>query len=199
MTYTIKDMVITYQGGNYFKIQSGDYTVLIDPENQRSFKGAQVVINTVKPAFIEPQEGEVTPVWIEHQGEYEIGGVRINGYSCGWNEKAKCESTSYRIVFDDISIAVLGHLYNELDPKIAGELTDADIAIVPASGSPFLDITKIAKLIRQLEPGIVIPSLTEKPQALLKELNREVKAEEKLTIKKKEIEPKAMRVVWLQS
>ncbi|TSC52736.1 MAG: hypothetical protein LiPW41_106 [Parcubacteria group bacterium LiPW_41] len=193
------DMVITHQGGNYFKIQSGDYTVLIDPENQRSFKGAQVVINTVKPTFAEPQEGEGSPVWIEHQGEYEIGGVRIHGYSCGWNEKAKCESTAYHIFFDDITIAVLGHLYKELDPKTAGVLTDADIAIVPAAGSPFLEITKVAKLIRQLEPGIVIPSLTEKPQPLLKELNREAKAEEKLTIKKKEIEPKAIKVVWLQS
>jgi L-ascorbate metabolism protein UlaG (beta-lactamase superfamily) len=192
-------MVITHQGGNYFKIQSGDYAVLIDPENQRSFKGAQVVINTVKPTFAEPQEGEGAPVWIEHQGEYEIGGVRIHVYSCGWNEKAKCESTAYYIFFDDISIAVLGHLYTELDPKTVGMLTDADILIVPAGGSPFLEITKVAKLIRQLEPGIVIPSLTEKPLALFKELNREAKPEEKLTIKKKEIESKAIRVVWLQS
>lgn len=192
-------MVITHQGGNYFKIQAGDYAVLIDPENQRSFKGAQVIINTVKPTLVEQQEGESAPVWIEHQGEYEIGGVRIHGYSCGWNEKAKCENTAYRITFDNISIAVLGHLFAELDPKTVGVLTDADILIVPAGGAPFLEITKIAKLIRQLEPGIVIPSLTEKPLALLKELNREAKPEEKLTVKKKEIEPKAIKVVWLQS
>jgi hypothetical protein len=192
-------MVITHQGGNYFKIQAGDYTVLIDPENQRSFKGAQVIINTVKPTLVEQQEGGDAPVWIEHQGEYEIGGVRIHGYSCGWNEKAKCESTAYRITFDDISIAVLGHLYTELDPKTIGVLADADIAIVPARGIPFLEITKVAKLIRQLEPGIVIPSLTENPQALLKELNREAKPEEKLTIKKKEIESKAIKVVWLKT
>jgi len=192
-------MVITHQGGNYFKIQSGDYTVLIDPENQRSFKGAQVVVNTVTPTFAEPQEGEDAPIWIEHQGEYEIGGVRIHGYSCGWNEKGKCETTAYHIIFDDISIAVLGHLYAELNPETIGILADADIVIAPACGSPFLDITKVAKLIRQLEPGIVIPSLTEKPQAFLKELNREAKPEEKLSIKKKEIESKAMKVVWLQS
>lgn len=192
-------MVITYQGGNYFKIQSGDYTILIDPENQRSFRGAQVVINTVKPTFSEPLEGEDTPVWIENQGEYEIGGVRIHGYSTGWNEKAKCENTAYQILFDDISLVVLGHLYNELDPKTISAFTDNDIAIVPAGGAPFLEITKIAKLTRQLEPGIIIPSLTEKPHTLLKELNREATAEEKLTIKKKEIEEKAMRVVWLKS
>jgi len=191
-------MVITHQGGNYFRIQAGDYVVLIDPENQRSFKGAKVIINTVKPTLVEQQTEENAPVWIEHQGEYEIGGVRIHGYSCGWNEKAKCENTAYLIFFDNISIAVLGHLYTELDPKTAGMLANTDIVIAPANGSPFLEITKVAKLIRQLEPGIVIPSLSEKPLALLKELNREAKPEEKLTIKKKEIEPKAMRVVWLE-
>lgn len=190
-------MVITYQGGNYFKIQSGDYVILIDPENQRSFKGAQVVLNTVKPTFTDKMDGEDAPVWIENQGEYEIGGVRIHGYSTGWNEKAKCENTAYQILCDDISLVVLGHLYGELDPKVISTLIDSDIVITPAGGTPFLDITKTAKLIRQLEPGIIIPSLTEKPNQLFKELNREAKKEEKLTIKKKEIEPKAMRVVWL--
>lgn len=191
-------MVITYQGGNYFKIQSGDYTILIDPENQRSFKGAQVVLNTVKPTFSEKTEGDGAPVWIENQGEYEIGGVRIHGYSTGWNEKAKCENTAYHIIFDDISLVALGHLYTELDSKTASLLADGDIAIVPAAGAPFLEIAKIAKLVRQLEPGIIIPSLTEKPTAFLKEINREATPEEKLTIKKKEIEEKAMRVVWLK-
>jgi len=190
-------MVITYQGGNYFKIQSGDYVILIDPENQRSFKGAQVVINTVKPAFTDKLDGEDAPVWIENQGEYEIGGVRIHGYSTGWNEKAKCENTAYQITCDDISLVVLGHLYNELDPKTVSTLADADIAIIPGGGAPFIDVTKVAKLIRQLEPGIIIPSLTEKPTSLLKELNREAQKEEKLTIKKKDIESKGMRVVWL--
>ncbi len=190
-------MVITYQGGNYFKIQSGDYVILIDPENQRSFKGAHVVIHTVKPAFTDKLDGEDSPVWIENQGEYEIGGVRIHGYSTGWNEKAKCENTAYQITCDDISLVVFGHLYTELDPEIVSMFADADIAIVPGGGTPFIDVTKVAKLIRQLEPGIIIPSLTEKPTLLFKELNREAQKEEKLTIKKKDIEPKGMRVVWL--
>ena len=190
-------MVITYQGGNYFKIQSGDYVILIDPENQRSFKGAQVVVNTVKPTFADPMEGDGAPVWIENQGEYEIGGVRIHGYSTGWNEKAKCENTAYQILCDDISLVILGHLYTELDPKVISTLADSDIVIVPAGGTPFIDVIKAAKLVRQLEPGIIIPTLTEKPNQFFKELNREGKKEEKLTIKKKEIEAKAMRVVWL--
>lgn len=190
-------MVITYQGGNYFKVQAGDYTLLIDPENQRSFKGAQVALNTVKPALTEEGEGEGAPIWIEHQGEYEVGGVRIHGYSTGYDEKTKKENTAYHILFDDISIVVLGHLSKDLEPKTLSVFMNADIIIAPAAGTPYLEVGKVAKLIRQIEPGIIIPSLTEKPAAFLKELNREVKPEEKLTIKKKEIEQKGMRVVWL--
>lgn len=192
-------MVITYQGGNYFRIQSGDYTILIDPENQRSFKGAQVVINTVKPAFAEQAEGDDAPIWIENQGEYEVGGVRILGYSTGWNAGAKCETTAYRIIFDEISIAIFGHLYSEMDSKIVSELSGADIVIAPGAGKPFLNESSVAKLIRQIEPGIIIPTLTENPKPLFKELGRsDVVAEERLVIKKKDIQEKAMKAVWLK-
>ena len=40
-------MVITYQGDNYFRFQSGDLTLLVDPTNQRAFKGAGVVLSTI--------------------------------------------------------------------------------------------------------------------------------------------------------
>ena len=72
-------MIITYQGGNYFKIQSGDFVLLVDPDNARSFKGASVVLNTLKPPLVAaPAESEGL-VWIENQGEYEIKGTRISG------------------------------------------------------------------------------------------------------------------------
>ncbi len=196
--YLLSDMIITYQGNNYFKIQSGEFAILIDPENQRSFRGTQIIVNTVKPALAEPAaegEGE-RPFWIENAGEYEVKGVRVQGWTTG--NDGKTVTTAYRILFDEIALVVLGHLGGELSPAITSELADADIAIVPAGGKPYLAQSEAAKLVRQLEPGIVIPALFKDAKPFLKELDQtDVNAEEKLVIKKKDIAPKAMRVRWL--
>lgn len=188
-------MIITYQGNNYFKIQSGEFAILIDPENQRSFRGTQIIVNTVRPALAEPQEGEgEKPFWIDHQGEYEIQGVRVQGWTTA-TDGTKKVSTCYRILFDEMTIVVLGALEHELPPTLVSELADADIAIVPAGGSPSLAQSAVAKLVRQLEPGIVIPALFKDPKTFLKELDQtDVKSEEKLVIKKKDIVSKAMKV-----
>jgi len=195
-------MIITYQNGNYFKIQSGDFALLIDPENQRSYRGTRIILNTLKPALAEAPDAKEkdAPVWFDHQGEYEVQGVRICGWSAGYDPKDKAEHTAYRIMFDDMKIVVLGYLTKELGAEIVSELTGADIAIVPAGGKPYLSESAVAKLVRQLEPGIVIPSLMKDPKAFMKELGKsDAKPEDKLVIKKKDIKEKAMEVVWLRA
>lgn len=189
-------MIITYQGGNYFKIQSGELAILIDPDNQRSYRGTQVIINTIKPALTEaPEEGDVQPIWIENQGEYEVKGIRIRGWAAGYSEKEKRTHTVYKILFDEISIVVLGYLTEPINPEIVSELSDADIVITPAHGAPLLALNAAAKLIRQMEPGIIIPSLYKDVKPFLKEMDQpDVKPEEKLVIKKKDIVEKAMKV-----
>ncbi len=191
-------MVITFQEQNYFKIQSGEQTILIDPTNQRSMKGAGVVIHT---SFSEkdverPPSEEDSPIYIYHQGEYEIGGIHVRG----WNTEhdGEMEKTMYSITWDDITLGVLGGISKELDPKTLFALQEIDILIVPAGGKPYLQQSSIAKYIRQIEPGIIIPSLYTDLKVFLKEVGGEdSKPEEKLTIKKKEIVDHAMKVVVL--
>ena len=196
-------MVITYQGENYFKLQSGNAVVLIDPENQRSFKGSSIIVNTIMPAAVQKppateSEGEDTMVWIDHQGEYEARGIRVRGWSTGQTNDT--EHTAYRINFDDITIGILGHLSKELDQKIQAEFNGIDILILPAGGKPFVSQTSAAKIVRQTEPGIVIPALYKDVKLFLKEFGKTAfETEDKLTIKKKDITPKAMRIFCLTS
>ena len=162
-------MIITYQGDNYFRIQSGELTVLVDPTNGRSFRGATVAINTVLPSSTDaPKENEC--FWIEHQGEYEVRGIRVDGWSAGNEDET--EKTIYKILFEDISIVVLGHLSKEPPQNILEYLEHPDVLIVPAGGKPWISQATAAKFIRQTEPSIVIPSLTSDPKLFLKELNQ---------------------------
>ncbi|MEK7512879.1 MAG: MBL fold metallo-hydrolase [Patescibacteria group bacterium] len=188
-------MVITHHGENYFRIQSGALTVLIDPTNQRSFKGATLVIHTVRPAVTDAPE-EPMLFWIDHQGEYQVGETMVRGWTTEWVRDE--EHTAYRVTLDGIAIAAVGHLTKELNPALQAALTDTDILIVPAGGKPFLGPALAAKLVRQLEPAVVIPSLFSDLKPFLKELGESrVTPEEKLTVKKKDFTPKAMAVRWL--
>ena len=108
-------MIINYYGGDYFKVQAGDLAVLIDPENQRSYKGAALILNTVRPALAEAP-AETTPFWIDHQGEYEVQGIRIEGWSLG--EEDRKEKTAYRMIFDEVCFGILGHITHDSDPRI---------------------------------------------------------------------------------
>ena len=192
-------MTITYQGDNYFKVQSGDNVILIDPTNARSLKNATAVILTTMP----PTSSIESNLIVQHQGEYETKGIRIDGWSSRTGQEEKgddVEKTIYRIRLDDISIGVLGHINKEIDPKLLIPLTGCDIVLAPAGGAPYLAASSIAKLIRQIEPSIIIPSLFKDPKPFFKELGAgEVSKEEKLTIKKKDLVPHAMKVVLLSS
>ncbi len=193
-------MIINYYGDDYFKIQSGDSIALIDPENQRSYKGAILILNTIRPGPAEAPalagQAEAAPFWIDHQGEYEVQGIRIEGRSLG--EEERKERTAYRMDFDEIRFGILGHLSKEPDPKIQEFLMNCDVLIIPGGEKPFIGVPAAAKLIRQLEPSIIIPSFSKNPKPFLKEMGQEkTAAEEKLVFKKKDLTPKAMIVKYL--
>lgn len=182
-------MIITYQGDNYFKLQAGATTVLIDPTNQRSFKGANLIINTLKPPLA-PVLGEGDVVWIEHQGEYEAKGVAVRGWSNGLDKDK--EKTIYRLTIDDLAIGVLGYSERMPSEDIQEYLADVDIILGPAA--------KAASWVKQLEPAIVIPALKGKElESYLKELGaKQCEEMEKLTVKKKDLTSGKIRVVCLK-
>ncbi|MDO8557160.1 MAG: MBL fold metallo-hydrolase [Candidatus Jorgensenbacteria bacterium] len=188
-------MTISYQGDNYFKIQNGNDVILIDPTNARSLKGATaVVLTTLPPVLPVSLEGGLV---VEHQGEYETKGIHIEGWSVGQDNRT--EKTIYRIRWDDVVIGILGYLAKEPDPKILLALNGCDVVIIPAGGSPNILQSSAAKLVRQIEPSIVIPSLFKDPKPFIKEFGGDETKEEKLTIKKKDLVPHAMKVVLLSS
>jgi hypothetical protein len=176
-------MVITYHGETYFKLQAGDLIVLVDPANQRSFKGANLILNTLKPAptvvgvDIMADGGTL---WIDHQGEYEIKGIEVRSWSVG-NDRG-VEKTVYRFIMDNLAIVVLGRVERQLSENLQEHLHGADIILGPA--------VKTGGWVRQLKPAIIIPVLSggKTSQSL-----------GKLVIKKKDIIPGKTKIVCLSS
>ncbi len=74
-----------------------------------------------------------------------------------------------------------------------GEISSPDVLIAPAD-------SKTAELGRQLKPSILAVSAENKDiKSFLKELGREAETLDKLTFKKKDLTPEAMKAVVLKA
>jgi len=197
-------MVITFYGEGCFKIQSGEFSVLTDPFDNSTgltpprFK-ADVVLKTITPVPLsERKEGEA--VEIVGPGEYNIKDADINGFLLAKESSSKFFKTAYLVKIEDINLCFLGHISEMPEPAILEHLGEPDIVFIPAGGSPFIDQKSAAKIIKQLQPKIIIPSFfkaaslkrkAEDINKFLEELNGDKskvgEAQEKLTIKKKDL------------
>jgi L-ascorbate metabolism protein UlaG (beta-lactamase superfamily) len=199
--YILTVMIITAHGEGSFRLQAGDVTVLVDPSHARSFKGSRAIISTVRPARVDPPVPQSdpntrAPFWIDHQGEYDLGGLSLRGVTAEWDRDD--EHTSYRIEFDGIVVGLLGPLAREPDKKVLELIAGVDILITPAGGKPLLPVTAAVKLARQAEPSAIIPSVGDFT-SFTKEVGGETETTDRFTVRAKDLDPKAMRVVLLTS
>lgn len=183
-------MIITYLGDGSFRFQSGETVCLIDPQNNR--QKASVILRTLIPAKIDPVPEEEVAL----PGEYEIQGVEIKGFRIDSHTNDGYLRTAFRINCEEVDLVTLGHMSDIMEGSTSEALAEPDILFVPV-GKGFLDAEAAAKLIRSLEPSVVIPSFSEKSRDLAKVLGVHVESQDKFVFRKKELEPKQMRLVIL--
>lgn len=190
-------MVINYFGGGSFKLQSGETSLLVDPDSNR-FK-ADVTLRTLAPVEFKVQ-GEDTPQSeITFPGEYEIKGVEILGTMVPEESGAKFLKTVYFVKWEGIKLVFLGHLSNPPSAAIVEKLDEPDVLFLPVGGGHFLAPEAAAKLVRQLEPSFVIPTLFKKLTDFLKAMGQKASPQEKLVFKKKDLDANKTKVVVLKA
>ncbi len=100
------------------------------------------------------------PRVVRGPGEYEISDVLITGVPSYHDAKRGAErgrNTIYVIHMDDLVICHLGDLGHTLQEEQLEEVADADILLIPISGSNTLSAAQAAEVISQVEPRVVIP------------------------------------------
>lgn len=209
-------MIITYYGTEFFKIQFGDTIIGTNPVSKDSvhksgrFSADIALVSNKHKDFSGIENlafGEKTPFVIDGPGEYEIKGVSIRGFlSKADYEGGYTLNTVYLISLEDMKLCHLGALAEgELGSDLKEQLEGIDILFVPVGGKGLLSPERAYKLCVELEPKIIIPMYYggdgEKAlKVFLKEGGAEgVKALDKLTIKKKELEGKEGEIVQLVS
>lgn len=207
-------MTINFYGEGCFKIQEGGVTLLTDPIDSSTGLSAprsqaDIVIKTLLKSpepgkELQHEDSEISKTIIG-PGEYEIKGVVINGWALAKDSGAGYIKSVYQIRFPELTIGLLGHITEFNEPEILEELGKVDILIIPGGGKPFITPEAAAKLVRQINPKVVIPSFfkvpklkrkSDGPEGLLKELGlKNGEPQEKYTIKKKDLLEKLQAVV----
>lgn len=204
-------MILTYHGGLCVKATAGDTTVVFGPISKET-KGLKPTNFGADVAFIpanhpdmngadEASRGDRQAFKIAGPGEYEIKEIAAWGFpsKTGYGGLERI-NTVYYIVFDGLNVLYLGAHAESQIPKEAQEHDSPDVVIVPVGAEGTLSPSEAWKLAVSLEAKIVIP-VGYDPSALkqfLKEAGADdVKGEEKLTIKKKDVQGKENEVFIL--
>ena len=208
-------MVITYMGGECFKISQGDLTLAFNPPSRDSglkiskFGSDIALVSTDNEDFNGVENaafGEREPFAIVGPGEYEVRGVAVRGFGSTTSYGGSTGiNTIYSVALEGMNLCFLGALGTaELPQAAKQELDDIDILFLPVGGDGVLDHATANKLAVQLEPKAIIPmhygdlGAKDGLKSFLKEAGAEdVKPIDKLTVKKKDLEGKEGEIIVL--
>lgn len=206
-------MVISYHGGQCFKVSFGDTTLAFNPISKKSkldqvkFGSDVAFVSMRHPDFNGVEQvahGSKQPFIVDGPGEYEIGQVTARGFGVKTTyDKEERYNTIYQVHLEDMNIVFLGSLGDpEVDPKILSELGDIDILFVPIGGGDVLEVPQASKLAVKLEAKLVIPMHYDNTalKAFLKEESKDsLKPVDKLTLKRKDVAAMSGDVAVLKS
>jgi len=194
-------MIITWYGEGCFKFQNGETSLLTDIPDASSGCGAprgktNVYLKTLTPWPLQgPHESADTTV--AGAGEYDLQGIRIKGYELIGESSKNFFKTVYAITWDEISIGLLGHISEQIQPAILEQFEEIDVLVAPAGGEPFIEQKELIRLIKLLNPKIYIPSFYKIPglkrksadiRDITEALNGgHITAEEKFVFRKKDL------------
>ncbi len=216
-------MIINWYGEGCFRIQTGGVSFIIDlfSAGGGSASGGESSIgNGLVPARGKNEvtlktltgwpikDEEVEGQLIRGAGEYEIQKILVSGFPLPAESTDKFFKTVYKVTVEDMALGFLGHLSEGLSPAAAEKMNDLDILFIPAGGKPFIDQEAAAKLIKQLNPKLVVASFFKIPglkrggddwKGLADEMDQKPEVLDKLTIRKKELaEQKGTKLVVLK-
>jgi L-ascorbate metabolism protein UlaG (beta-lactamase superfamily) len=168
-------MDIQFYGANCISLTTKGARVVID-DNLASLGGKSVL----KPGDIAlftsqltedaaglAARGIATKVTIDHAGEYEVSDISIYGIPARAHmdepgeggQPGKQTATMYKLLSKELSVLITGHIYPELTDEQLETIGMVDVMCVPVGGNGYtLDPVGALKIIKQIEPKIIIPT-----------------------------------------
>ena len=159
-------MEISWLGHACIRVRTQQTAVVMDPCDRSSgFDMGRPTADVVTVSNAEPQHSNVRgvrgkPLAIDGPGEYEIKGVQVTGVATYLEPPVEGEpaerNTAFLVESEELHLAHLGGIGAPLTADQAELLSSVDILVLPIGG-PTLSAEEAARIVRALEPTIVIP------------------------------------------
>lgn len=193
-------MEFQYYGANCLRLTTKKATIVVD-DNLKTLglksvtKDSDIAIST----FDTTESASAARLTLDQPGEYEVSDISVQGVAARshMDEADKQSATIFKLLADDIRVVVTGHIWPELKDEQLEAIGQVDVLIIPVGGSGYtLDGVDALKLIKKIEPSIVIPThyadkaiKYEVPQQTLEEALKDLAMEPKETVAKLKLKP----------
>jgi len=160
-------MDISWLGHACLRLRAGGTFVVMDPTSRESgYDMGRPTAEVVTVSHDDPAHNNVRglrgdPLVLDGPGEYEVQGVQVLGVASGLrpaNEGARPgRNVAFVVEAEDLRLAHLGGLGTRITAEQAEQFGAIDVLVLPVGGGLVLDAAEAARVVRELEPRVVIP------------------------------------------
>jgi L-ascorbate metabolism protein UlaG (beta-lactamase superfamily) len=217
-------MEIRYLGHSAFELKGKSASLITDPFDPDKVglawpKNISATIVTVSHQHADHNRADLiegTPLVIDLPGEYEKSGIRINGFESFHDGSSGSErgiNTIFHIEYEGLTIVHCGDLGHQLDDDTLEQIGTVDILCVPIGGHYTIGPEEAVKVVRAIDPRIIIPMHYSHPDLKLSKADELSSVEDflsaigtpvverlkKLTIKKEDLLEEQAKVIVLEA
>jgi len=164
-------MILTYLGHSAFKLKGKRGVVVTDPYsgyvgmNMPSVSADIITVSHNHPdhsaaSLVSGTARRKNPFLITQAGEYEVGGLSVFGVETKHDDNGgveRGENIVFTILIDELRVCHLGDLGHELSSGQIEAIGSVDVLLCPVGGVFTINPEQAVKVIRSLEPSIVLP------------------------------------------
>jgi len=159
-------MKIRYLGHSCFVLtESTGTSIVTDPYGDIGFDLPETTADAVTVSHSHYDHNNVsavkgTPVVIDREGQYEIGGVHITAiksYHDNENGNKRGDNLIIKFRMDGIEVCHLGDLGEECSSSLIEALLPVHVLLIPVGGTYTIDAKEAKEYVDRIMPSIVIP------------------------------------------
>lgn len=146
-------MDITSLGNGLVKLSSRHLQMVVGSKFPEKLAGIDVI------ALTQPGETSSDVMVLDSPGEYEVGGVLVQGVAAKLHiDEDGQRGTIYVVQADDVNLAILANIAPSLTNQQLEAMGQVDVLVIPVGGHGLtLDAPAAAAIVAQVEPKVVIP------------------------------------------
>jgi L-ascorbate metabolism protein UlaG (beta-lactamase superfamily) len=154
-------MDVQFYGANCLVVNHKSVRIVIDDNLEQLGKKSVIKPDDVALYTTDKPEKTNARLTFSGPGEYEVGDISVIGISAKpfMNDDSGKTVTMYKLISSELSMLVCGHILGELSGDELEQIGTVDVLFVPVGDNGYtLDPQGVLKLIKDIEPKIVVPT-----------------------------------------